>query len=129
MSTHRTLKSNLQQVLGLDGKLHGELVHHLLGISVDNQGDGLLGGNTSLIAVEELVLGDFRCRGLMLHYGGIIEDIYIGEGVGTAVAAHEQRVTLGVIAASGGIGSHFHQSTIGILGMSGRDTLRHDGRG
>ena len=76
-----------EQFLGLDGKLHGEFLEHLLGIAVDDKANGLLCGDTTLVAVEELIFGNLRGRGLMLEDGGVVVDIHVGEGVGTAVGA------------------------------------------
>lgn len=59
MSAYRAFKSDLKKFLSLDGKFHRELVHHFLGISVDDKSYCLLGGNASLVAVEYLVFVDF----------------------------------------------------------------------
>ena len=64
----------------------------------------------------------------MFHYGSVVENVYIGESVRAAVAAHEQRVTLRVVAAAGSLGGYLHQSAVRVLGISGRNTLRDNGR-
>jgi len=84
---NRPFQRDAEELLGFDGKLHGEFLQHLFGIAVDDEADGLLGGNATLVAVEELVLGDLRSRCLMLKDGGVVVDVHIGEGVGTAVGA------------------------------------------
>ena len=59
-SAYTSFKRNLKKFLRLNGKLHRELVHNLLGIAVDNKPDGLLCGYASLIAVKHLVFADYR---------------------------------------------------------------------
>ena len=53
-----TFERDAEQLLRLDGKLHGELLQHLLGLAVDDEPDGLLCRNATMIAIEKLVLGD-----------------------------------------------------------------------
>ena len=55
---HCTLKGYREQLLRLDGKFHGQFVEHLLGVAVDDETHGLLGGDAALVAVEELVFAD-----------------------------------------------------------------------
>ena len=56
---YASLKRNAQKLLRLNGKLHGELVNHFLGVTVYNKVYGALNGDAALLAVEELVLRDF----------------------------------------------------------------------
>ena len=58
LSANCSFKRYAEQLLGLDGELHGQLVEHILGIAVDDQPHSLLHGNAALVAVEELVLTD-----------------------------------------------------------------------
>ena len=58
-SAYGAFEGDLQEFLGFDGKLHRELVHHLLGVAVDYEADGFLGGDAALVAVEKLVFADF----------------------------------------------------------------------
>ena len=51
---HRSFEGDAEELLGLDGELHGELVEHVLGIAVDDEANGFLGGDATLVAVEEL---------------------------------------------------------------------------
>ena len=50
------LKGYREELLRLNGKLHRELAHHLTGVAIDDQADRLLGGDATLVAVEELIL-------------------------------------------------------------------------
>ena len=52
-----TLQGYAEQFLRLNGELHRQFVEHLFGIAVDDESDGLLGTYSSLVAVEQLVLG------------------------------------------------------------------------
>ena len=57
--SYSSLQRYTQQLLCFYRKLHWQLIEHVLGISVNDKSDGLFGGDATLIAVEELVLGDF----------------------------------------------------------------------
>ena len=78
-----------KESLGLYGKFHGEFVHDLFGIAIDNESYGLLGGYASLIAVEQLVLRYFRSGGFMFDNCSVIERVDIREGVGSAVRTEQ----------------------------------------
>jgi len=41
------------------GKLHGQLVQHLLGITVHNHADCFFGVDSALVAIKNLVFPDF----------------------------------------------------------------------
>ena len=56
--SHCSFKRHAKKLLCLDGKLHRQLVEHLLGIAVHDEAHGLLGGDATLVAVEELVFAD-----------------------------------------------------------------------
>ena len=56
--TYTAFKRNLQQFLGLNGKLHRQLVDYLLGITVYNQAYSILCLYTPLLAIEQLVLSN-----------------------------------------------------------------------
>ena len=112
----------------LDGKLHRQLAQHLLSITIDNQTHGIFGRQTSLIAVEELLLGDLRGRSLVLDYGRRILYVHIWECVCATLVANEQRVALRIVASVLGTLSHTHQTAIAVLAATCRDTLRHDAR-
>lgn len=112
-----------EELLCLYGKLHWELVHYLFGVAVDYQGHGVLGGDAALVAVENLVLGNLGGCGFVFHYARVVEHVDVGECVGAACGAEQQGVTLGVVAAPGGLGSHLDKSAVGILRVSCRDAL------
>ena len=64
----------------------------------------------------------------MLEDGRVVMHIHIREGMSTAVGAKEQRVARRIIAGIVGCCGSSYQSAIGVLGVSGRDALRNDGR-
>ena len=64
----------------------------------------------------------------MLEDGTVVVHIHIREGMSTTVGAQQQRVATGVISGIVGIRGGTHQSTIGILAMSCRDTFRDNRR-
>ena len=124
--SYGAFQCDLQQFLSLDGKLHGELVHHLLGVAVHNETDGFFGRYAALLAIEDLLLVDFRGCGLVFECGGVVAHIDVWEGVSATFVAHQQRVALRVVAAAGGLGIYSHQSAIAVLRVSGRDTFAHN---
>ena len=107
-----TLKGYAEQFLCFNGELHRQFVQYLLGISVDDEPDCLFGTNSSLVAVEELVLGNLGCGGLMLNYCAVVVYVHVRECVRTALVAQQQRVALAVVACSFGILAHAHQASI-----------------
>ena len=126
--SYGTFQRDGEELLGLDGKLHGELLQHFLGIAVDNEAYGLLGGYAALVAVEELVLGDLRGGGLVLEDGGRVLHVHIREGVGATAAAQQEGVAGRVVAGVLGGGCCAHQSAVGVLRVACRDALGDDGR-
>ena len=65
----------------------------------------------------------------MLDLGAGVLDLHGGEGMSAAFVAHEQGITLGIVA---GIPSAFpdpHQTAIGILAATGGNALGEDGAG
>ena len=56
--SHCSFKRYAKKLLCLDGKLHRQLVEHLLGIAVHDEAHGLLCGYATLVTVEELVFAD-----------------------------------------------------------------------
>lgn len=126
-SAYRAFEVDLQQLLGLDGELHGQLVHYLLGVAVDDEPHDLLGGNAALLAVEDLLLVDLGGGGLVLGGGVGASNLYVGKGVGAAAVAEQQGVALGVVAGAAGGGGHAHQAAVGVLALAGRYALADDG--
>ena len=62
----------------------------------------------------------------MLEHGCVVMGIHIWEGMRSTIAAQQQRVAGTIVACIVGIGCGTNQSTIGILAMSCRNTLRDD---
>ena len=55
----------------------------------------------------------------MLYFSRGVAHFDVGEGMGTALVANEQGVTLGVVARILCFDAHAHQTPVGILAMSG----------
>ena len=121
-------EGDLKELLGFDGELHREFVHNLFGIAVDDEADRVLGGDTALAAVEELVLGDFGGGCLMLDDGRGVGYLHVGESVRSATVAEQERVALAVVACPVCGGSDLDKSAVGILAVSGTDALADDAR-
>src|SRR5215210_8811184 len=93
-SADAPLEVHGEQLLGLDGELHGELAEDLLAEAVDDHRDRVLGGDAALVAVEDLVLADLRGRRLVLHARRRVLHVDVREGVRAAPVADEERVAL-----------------------------------
>ena len=124
---HRSLEGDREELLCFDGELHGELVEHVLGIAVDDEADGFLGGDATLVAVEELVLVDLRGSGFVLDGGGVVVDVHVGEGVGAALTAQQEGVAGRIVACSISLLTHPDESSVGVLRLACRDALGDDG--
>ena len=74
-------------------------------------------------AVEQLVVGNLGCGGLVLDGGAGVFDFDIREGVRAALFADQQRVALGVVACAFGTRCHFHQPAITVLAASCRNSF------
>ena len=126
--SYASFERNGEELLGFDRELHGELVDDFLGITSDDEIDSVFHGNTALLTVEELIFGNLRSRGFVLYNRVIVVYVNVGEGVGSASGTEQQGVARGIVARSVGFLCHAHQSTIGVLALSCRDTLGNDGR-
>ena len=118
----------MQEFLRLDGKLHRELVHDFFGVAVNDESDGVLKGDTPLLAVEKLVLVDFGGRCLVFDGRRGVGDDHVGESVRAAFIAQEERVALAVITRVLGMDTHLHESPVGVLAMACGDTFGDDTR-
>ena len=126
-SSDAPFQTDAQEPLGLDRELHRQLLEHLAAEAVHDHGHGVLLGDPPLAAVEQLVVADLRRRRLVFDLGGRVLHLDVRERVGTAVAAEQQRVAPGVVPGSLGRAQHLHQPPVGVLAVTGRDRLRHDG--
>src|SRR3989304_1527554 len=88
------LEAHAEQLLRLDGELHGQLAEDLLAEAPDDQRDRVLHRDAALLAVENLVLADLGRGRLVLHAGRGVLHLDVGEGVGAALVAEQQRVAL-----------------------------------
>src|SRR5438093_7157187 len=96
-SADAPLEADAEQLLRLDGELHGKLAEDLLAESIHDHGHRVLRGEPALAAVEELILADLRRRGLVLELGRGVVDLDVRERVRAALVPHEQRVALRVV--------------------------------
>src|SRR3989454_11439104 len=113
------LQADAQEVLGLHGELHRQLLEDFLAESVDDHGDGVLGGETPLLAVEDLILADLRRGRLVLHDRRAVAHVDVGERVGAALVPDQHRVALGVVPRALGALQDLHETAIGVLPATG----------
>src|SRR5580698_5776051 len=57
--TDGSFQTHTQQILRLDGEFHRQLLEHHFAEAADNHIDRVLGGNSPLQAIEQLVLTNF----------------------------------------------------------------------
>src|SRR6478672_4487333 len=81
LSSHRAFEAHSEELLGLDGELHRELLEDLLAEAVHDHRHGVLGRDSPLLEVEDLVLADLRGGRLVLHLGRRVADLDVGERV------------------------------------------------
>ena len=87
---HAAFETHTKELLGLNGKLHRELIDDILGIAIDDEVDGVFGGDAALVAIEELVFTDFRGRGFVLHNGVVVVNVDVRERVRSAFIAQQE---------------------------------------
>src|SRR3954453_1805780 len=97
-SAHAALQADRDQLLRLHGEFHGELLQHILDETVDDKRHRVFRREAALPAVEKCVLGDFRGRGLVLEHRRGVLRLDIGNGMGAALLADEERVAIGEVA-------------------------------
>ena len=51
-------ESNAKQLTGLDGKFHRQLLQNLFAKAVHDRRDGILDGQSSLLAIEDLIFAN-----------------------------------------------------------------------
>ena len=76
-----------------------------------------------MIAIKELVFADFARRGLMLNDGAVVMNVHVGERVGAAFTTQQQAVARAVVARVVRIGGCTNQTPVGVLAVSGADSL------
>ena len=57
--TDRTFQADAQKFLGFDGEFHREVFKHFFAVAIDDHVDGVLRGDSALVAIEDLVFADF----------------------------------------------------------------------
>src|SRR5450755_2318409 len=126
-SADGSFQAHAEQILCLDREFHRQFFEHDFTEATDDHIDRILGGNSALQAIEQLILANFGGAGLMFDRRGRILHFHIGEGVRRAFRAHQQRVALRKIAGAGRARQNFHQAAIGVLCVTGGDALGNNG--
>src|SRR5690606_7722687 len=102
-SAHAAFEAHAEQVLCFHRELHRELLEDLAAEAVDDHRDGVLGRETALHGIEELVLADARGGCLVLDVRRWLPDLDGGEGMCGALVADQQRIALGGVARALGL--------------------------
>src|ERR1700733_15740208 len=96
--TDGSFQAHTEQILCLYREFHRQFLEHDFAEAADNHIDRILGGNSPLQAVEQLVLADFRGAGLVLDGRSRFLHFHIGEGMRRAFRTHQQRIALREVA-------------------------------
>src|SRR5690606_17455759 len=121
--TYTAFQADAEQILCFDRKLHGQFFNHFFTKAVHDHGDGILGSQTALHGVKELVLANARSSCFVFHTGAGVLHFHRGEGVCSAALANQQRITLGVIAGVFCLGGNTNQAAIGVNTLASRNPL------
>src|SRR5262249_39725408 len=127
-SADAAFEAHGEQLLRLDREFHRQLLEHFLAEPVDDQRDGILGTQTTLSAIEQLILADLRSRRFVLDAGRWVAYLDVGNGMGAAALADQQRVTLRVVARALRAGLHPYQATVSVLPAAGGNPFGDDRR-
>src|SRR6185369_14251136 len=118
--------TDIQEVLGLHGKLHRQLLENVLAKAVHDQVQGVFGRQPALAAIEHLVVADAGRAGLVLEMGTRVGALDGRKGVRFALAADQQRVALRVVAGALRGLRGLHPPAISTAAMPGGDALGDD---
>jgi hypothetical protein len=129
MLADRPFEADGDQLLGFDHEFHRQVLQHVADETIDDQRHSFFLVEAALQAVEHLVVGDLRSGGFVLEDGGAVAALDIGNRVGAALVADEQRVALGEVAGVLGLGVCRDLTAIGIVREAGSDTLGDDTAG
>src|SRR5512142_2617688 len=80
-------QTDSELLLRFDRELHRQLAEHFPAEAVDDHRHGILGGDASLLAIEELVLADLRRGRFVLHARRRVPHLDVRKGVRAALVA------------------------------------------
>jgi len=98
----------------------------ITGITFDNQAHSILGRNSPLVAIKNLVFADFRGCRLMFYLSRRILDFQVRERMCPTFVPQQQRITLRIITGILAALHHFHFSPVRVTAEPGGDTFRND---
>src|SRR5208282_5716578 len=107
---HRPFHLELNELVHLDGVLHGKLLDQGLDEAADNQGRGLGLGETTTFQVEELFLADLGNAGLVADLDVVLVDLDIGIRVRSACRVEDQGIADDVRLRAPGTGGDLEQA-------------------
>ena len=126
--TDRAFEADRNELLRLDRELHGQLLEDLLAEAVNDHADRALGADAAGEEVEQLVLADLRCRRLVFERSRSVPALDVGDGMGAAPIADQQRVALRIVACALRFRGDAYQPAIGLAAMAGLNPLGNDAR-
>src|SRR5437879_6458459 len=90
--SHASFQAHAQKLLRLNCKFHRQLAENFLAESVDDHVHRILSGQAALVAIEDLVLADFRGGCFMLDLRGGVLHFDVWKSMSAALVSDEQRV-------------------------------------
>src|SRR3989454_4253930 len=125
-SAHRALEvqAHREKLLRLHGELHREVQEDLLAEPVHDHVRRVLRREPALLAVEQLVVPDFRGRRLVLELGGGLVHLDVRERVRAALVADQEGVALGVVPGVHRALVDLHPPAVRVLSVARADPLR-----
>src|SRR6185436_8459332 len=122
-SADAAFQAYAQKLLRLDREFHRQLFEDFLAISIDDHVHGILGGETALIAVKDLVLANLRRTGFVFDPSRGVLHLDVGKGVRAAFVAQQERVALREIPRIDRAFQNLHLPAVTVLAVSGGNAL------
>src|ERR1043166_4970198 len=95
------LERDAQQLLCFERELHRQFLEHFLAESAHDHGDRVLGGQSALLEIENLVFADLGGRRFVLDGRRAVSDFHVWERVRAAAIPHQHGIALRVVASVG----------------------------
>ena len=109
-----------------DGEFHRQLAEDFFAEAVDDHRNRVFGRDAALIAVENLVLADFRGAGFVLDLRARVVHLNVRKSVRAALIADQKRIALREVARVVGVLQNADQAAIRVVAATRRNAFRDD---
>ena len=124
--SHRSLKLERQQFVGLSGELHRQLVEDIAAKTTHHHRNGFLKTNAATLKIKELIFRNAAGAGFVLDRGLGLLRTDIGIRIGSGLVANQHRIALAVVPCTFGPGADLHEPAVAVAGATSTDALAHD---